>query len=172
MFGMKSGQKDQKTAKLSPPWIGYARKVYALFELDPDISIVYDEDEPALTLRVQGNAKAEALSRLLPEEKSFGSVSLKIRVVPANEVSDISDIRTAFQGNPAVTRIESVEGIMVNPIHYVVFENCVVQYFDDDLSTVDGSKTTLYKDLAAEVLGVPDGIFYCTEPTDDVIRWP
>ena len=169
MFGAKG---KKKTAKLSPPWIGYARKVYALFGRDPDISVVYDEDEPALTLRVQGAAKAEALSRLLPEERSFGSVTLKIRIVPANSASGISDIRAAFQGNPALSRIESAEGVMSNPVHYVVFENCLVQYFDDDLSTVDGSKTTLYKDLAAEVLGVPEGIFYCTEPTDDVIRWP
>lgn len=173
MFGMKSERKDQKAVKLSPPWIGYARKVYALFELDPDISISYDEKAIVLELRVQGEDKAKAIANLLPDEKRFDNVALGIRVVPANTArSTIQDIQIAFRGNPVFKEVVHIGDVFCNPVDYVVLSNHVVQYFDDDLSTVDGSKTTLYKDLAAEVLGTSEGIFYCTEPTDDVIRWP
>ncbi len=173
MFGMNSGRKDQKAVKLSPPWIGYARKVYALFGRDPDISISYDDKAVVLELRVQGEDKAKAIANLLPDEKRFDNVALQIRVVPANTTrSTIQDIQIAFRGNPAFKEVVHIGDVFCNPMNYVVFDNKIVQYFDDDLSTVDGSKTTLYKDLAAEVLGTSDGIFYCEEPGDDVIRWP
>lgn len=55
--------------KLSPPWVIFYQQIKALFEKDPNIKIVYDEDEQKISLFVDNANKADALTRLLPTEK-------------------------------------------------------------------------------------------------------
>lgn len=152
--------------KLSAPWASYYRKVQALFGDDPEIKIVFDEDALTLHLLVDNPDKAEALTQLLPTEKTFGAVTLKIAVIPANVAavpSKVSLLKTAFMGNPALSFIASASDIFTNPIHYVVFANKVVQYFNDDLGDVNGNCSTLYQEIAKDILGDGDGIHYCTD---------
>lgn len=152
--------------KLSSPWTAYYRKMDALFGSDPDIKVVFDEQECNLHLLVENPDKADALTQLLPAEKTFGNVTMKISVIPANldrAPSKVSLIKTAFQGNPAFSYAASAEGLFSSPIHYVVFANKVVQYFNDDLGDVNGNCSTLYQELAKEILGESEGIHYCTD---------
>lgn len=155
--------------KLSAPWMNFYREVVALFGDDPEIKIVFDEDDLVIRLLVEDAIKADALAQLLPAEKEFGNVVVKISVIPANQMqpSKISLIKTAFHGNPAFSYAASAEGIFTNPIHYVVFANKVVQYFNDDLGDVNGNRSTLYQDIAADVIGSGEGICYCTDVPRD-----
>lgn len=151
--------------RLSSPWMTYLHKMEALFGEDPEIKITFDEDELVLRLLVDNNAKADALAQLLPSEHEVGNLVIKIVVIPANvdSPSRISLVKTAFMDNPALSRIVSAEGVFTNPIHYVVFKNKVVQYFNDNLADVYGNCSTLYQDLAAELIGGAEGICYCTD---------
>jgi len=153
---------------LSAPWVTFYREINALFGDDPDIHIEYDEDEVEVKLFVQNSDKADALTQLLPTEKAFGNVVLKITVIPANEPAPTkaSLIARAFQGNPVYSYGTTVDGIMSNPIHYVVFANKVVQFFNDDLGDVNGNCSTLYQEIAKDVLGAEEGVHYCTDVID------
>lgn len=150
---------------LSAPWVTYYRKLDALFGGDPDIRVEYDEDNVEVKMFVENATKAEAISQLLPTEKTFGGVVLKITVVPANSVgvSRAALIATAFEGNPAYSYGITVDRVSSNPFHYVVFKNEVVQFYNDQLNDVNGNVSTLYQDIAKEVLGESEGIYFCTD---------
>ena len=159
--------------KLSPPWIEFYEKVNLLFEQDPSVSVVYDEDEMEIRLYVEDADVATALTYLLPSEKTFGNVVLKLTVIPANDQqiyaagfkpNDADLIKVALKNNKAVSFIETVEGGLAFNATYVVFENCVVQYFDDNLSKYNGIVSMLYEDIARDVFdGLGGGIFFSTD---------
>lgn len=155
--------------KLTPPWVNYYYELNAMFGEDDDIKIVYDEDENIINLYVNRDTKAEALAELLPDEKEFGNVTLKINIIPANSPSNYRFcsckglFEKAFIGNPAFVYTKTIEGIFTNPITYVVFANEVVQYYNDNLSDINGMRSTLYQEIAKDLFGERDGVFYCTD---------
>ena len=158
--------------KLSSPWVNFYREIQALFKDDPKIKIDYSEDDKVIKLFVEGEEKAEALMKLLPTERTFGNVTLRIQVVPANDaaVPRVELFQKAFEGNPVFSYAKVVEPApFVFGASYVVFKNKVVQYFNDDLSDVNGLRSTLYQDIAEDVFGVYDGVYFSTEIGDDPI---
>ena len=157
--------------KLSPPWVIFYSEVDAMFKNDDDVMVVYDEEENEIKLYVEGEEKAGAMSELLPTEKQFGNVTLKVTVVPANGLllnQKVSDAyRAMFEGNSAVDYIEDVEGVFSNDLHYVVFAKEVVQYFTDDLGDAHGVRSTLYQEIAKDIFENQDGVYFCTNTEDD-----
>lgn len=150
--------------KMVSPWIEYYRKVEALFEKDPNVKVVFDDEAKTLKLFVKGDAKYEALTALLPQEKVFGNVTVKTVVIPSNEgVTKIDLFRDAFSGNDAVNNIVDLTGVFTNPLSYIIFEKEVVQYWNDDLSDAHGICSTLYQDLAKDIFGSTEGVFFCTD---------
>lgn len=155
--------------KLSAPWTVYYREIQALFGQDPEITIEYDEDNVEIKLLVQNEEKAEALQQLLPSEKIFGRVVLKITVVPANQSSKLtrSVFQKAFNGNPAFNYCYRVDNVFTNPIDFVVFKKEVVQYFNDNLCDIHGIKSTLYEDIARDVFGELPGVYFNTDTEEE-----
>ena len=148
--------------KLSPPWITFMHEIVALFNQDPDIDIKCDEEEPRIKLYVKGAGKAEALTKLLPTDKEFGNVILKIEVIPANEEDKPSDlIRRAFEGNPVLEQVVSVPG-PYGTFNYALFKKEVVQFYNDQMDDVCGNKNTLYQEIAKDVFNQQDGVYFCT----------
>jgi len=154
---------------LSAPWVEFYYEVEAMFKHDPQVHVVYDEDHYELYLYVDEAAKAAALEKLLPAEKEFGNVKLKISVVPANleNVDEIRDIYSvAFYGNPALSFIKNIHGVFANNMKYVVFRKEVVQYWVDDLGDIYGQRSTLYQEIAKDIFEEHDGVFFCTDAED------
>lgn len=149
---------------LSSPWVNFYRELEALFAKDPEVKVVYDEEKNDVKLYVDNLAKADALAQLLPVERTFGNITITVTVIPANKegASKIQLFRTAFEGNGAFNYTASAEGIFTNPIHYVVFANEVVQYFNDDLSDAHGVRSTLYQDIAEDVFENHESVYFCT----------
>ena len=60
---------------------------------------------------------------------------------------------TAFEGNPAFAYATSPvdEGYIWVPMTYVVFKNCVVQFFNDNLNDCHGVVSTLYETIAYDI---------------------
>lgn len=160
------------TLKLAAPWTTYYRQLQAMFKKDKEVRIVYDEHEVEIKFFVENAIKAEALSRLLPEVKTFGNVSLKLTVIPANNDEiidfhcDIDLIQAALTGNEAIANFYPVDGIFSNKLLYVTFKREVVQFFNDDLSDIRGMCSTLYAEIAKEVFGILSGVFFCTDSTE------
>ena len=150
--------------KIAPPWIQYVNKLIALFGRDPEIKMEYDNDGVEVKIRVTNQRKADALTQLLPPAKEFGSVALKITVIPANLGAGTASLfKDAFHGNPAMNDMQTVTGAFTNPVTYMIFDKKVVQYYNDDLGDLYGNRSTLYEDLAREIFESHDGVFFCTD---------
>ena len=149
--------------KLSAPWVVYCQKIEALFRADPDIQIKVDAENTHITLYVDNPLKAEAISKILPEKVSFGDVTLVISIIPANLHDDTTSIiNAAFKGNKAVGRILHIETPITGAKDYVMFKPEVVQFFVDDLGDPHGNESTLYQDIARDILNI-DNVLFCTE---------
>lgn len=155
--------------KLQAPWIIFYEELEAFFQPDPEVRVLFDEDEHIISMYVDNPTKAEALARILPEEKIFGNIRMKINIIPANkaENSVLSDITDAFKGNPIVNDIVTVGAFISNPITYVIFKREVVQYWNDDLGDAFGNCTTLWQEIAKRLFGELPGIYFCTDERDD-----
>lgn len=158
---------DPKKVSLSAPWVIYFRMIEAMFKRDPRVKVVLDSSDGAnqeIKIYVEGDSKAEAIQKLLPDEKTFGNVSVRVTVYPANTTSTSKStlIERAFDGNPVLTQVIRTN-LWDNPVEYIVFEKSVVQYFNDDLSDYHGMCSTLYAELAKELFGEETNIFFCTD---------
>lgn len=161
---------------LSPPWYIFAKEMQEMFKYDPDVHVIYYEDDHTIKLFVDDGDKAAALDRLIPNEKHFGNVTLSIEVVPANkttmDLSDKVDYETlfdlAFDNNGVYSFSKTIQGIFVNNLTYVVFRKQVVQYWTDDLSDYYGQHSTLYQEIAKDIFGEREGVFFCTDVEDPV----
>ena len=162
---------------LSPPWDIYYRQISAMFAEDPEVLVVYDDVEMEIKLYVDNPYKADALGRLLPEEKSFGNVKIYITIVPSNKVTlpesnkaNASDIAKALEGNGAVYDIREVDEFTGYKITFVIFTKKVIQYFTDNIGDWHGLCSTLYQDLAKDVFGSIDGVYYCTDNGVELLK--
>ena len=159
--------------KILPPWTVTIRKLEALFDGDPQIACNcnFGGSEPSIVLACNNGDKVAALQKILPEEVDFGNVKLKIAVdgVPSNKAftSKVELFETAFKGNPAFAYAvcPAEEGYMWIGTTYVVFKNCVVQFAADNLNDCHGIISTLYQNIAEELLtgDATAGVFYNTD---------
>jgi len=159
--------------KMSPPWVVYVNKVEALFDGDLQIAcnVYLDGSKPSIVLACNNGDKVTALQRLLPAEVEFGNVTLTIEIdgVPSNRAfknkKELFDV--AFEKNPAYAYAVSPanEGYAWFDIVYAVFKNVVVQMFADNLNDCHGIISTLYEDIAREILTGEDaqGVYFNTD---------
>lgn len=152
-----------KKLDLVSPWVDFFREMEAMFAKDKDVKVIFDEDDLVIRLLVEDQDKAEALEKLLVKEKTFGSVTVKVVVVPANKLKSKNDdlFRAAFSGNEAFVDVQTLEGAFSNPITFVVFAKEVIQYYNDDISDFNGLRSTLYQEIAKDIFDV-NGVFYST----------
>ena len=162
--------------KLSAPWQIYYKELCALFDKDEEIHIIYDQDDQIINIYVENEAKADALAEMLPTFKHFGSMKITIVIIPANKCnarrSKGSIIEDIFYKNPIVDDIVTIDGVMTNPITYVIFKKEVVQYYNDSLSDAHGMCSTLYQDIAERIFDEHEGIFFCTNTTEAAFKLP
>jgi hypothetical protein len=145
--------------KLSPPWTIFINKLEALFDGDPEIAFNVNPDsgDPSVTLSTNNPEKAAALLKILPKEKQLGTVTLKINVdcpTVSNRAftDDVELFEVAFKKNPAFAYAFSTDGSWLVSFTYVVWKKDVVQFFADNLHDPHGIISTLYQDIASEIL--------------------
>ena len=151
---------------LSTPWVTFAREIDAIFSEDPEVTVVYQNDNKEIKIYVDNYAKADAIAAIIPQEKTFGNVTVKVIVIPSNEdlVNRITLFRNAFAGNPILNRIETVTPAPNGPVNYVIFNREILSFFNDDLSDFYGAESTLAEDIARDVFDIgDDAICFCTE---------
>lgn len=159
--------------KILPPWSIYIKKIQALFDGDPQIAcnVDYNGESPSIVLSCNNGDKVAALMQILPDEIQFGNVLFEILIdgMPSNRVflNKKELFETAFEKNPAFScAISPVDdGYNWFSVTYVIFKNCVVQFFADNLNDAHGVISTLYQDIASEILTGPgaDGVYFCTD---------
>lgn len=160
---------------LSSPWVQYYHQVEAFFKNDNEVKVVYNEEKNVLNIYVADPAKADALGQIFPYEKTWGNVTLLIKVVPANNQAvftmtsaSISVWAAAFKNNPVVSDIKVIKNLYSNDLTYIIFRKEVVQYFTDSLADYYGQRSTLYQDIAEDIFIEHENVFFCTNK-DDVV---
>ena len=156
--------------KILPPWSIYIKKIEALFDGDPQIACNadYSGDTPCIVLSCNNGDKVTALSKILPASLNFGNIELDITIdgTPSNRAfkNNKELFEVAFEKNPAFSYAVSPvdDGYAWFAMTYVVFKNCVVQFFADNLNDAHGVISTLYQDIASEIFKV-DGVYFCTD---------
>ena len=169
--------------QLSAPWILLYRKIDAMFKLDNDIKVIFEDLDAAKKIKiyVEDPNKADALKKILIPEVQFGTMPVSIEIISVDsdrsrrytrrrvmtDPNDAADIFiAAFSSNRAFAYANKIEGIFTNPIYYVVFDKVVVQYFTDDIGDVNGICSTLYQEIAKDIFKPFDGVHYCTDTVD------
>ena len=159
--------------KILPPWTTHMNKIQALFDGDPQItcSTTYESGNPSIVLTCHNGDKVTALSQILPSCIQFGNVTLEIVIdgVPSNRAfknkKELFEI--VFEKNPAFAYAISPvkDGYNWFDMTYVVFKNCVVQFFNDNLNDCHGIISTLYEDIARDILttDVSRGVYFNTD---------
>ena len=159
--------------KLEAPWYTYQKKVKALLGQDPDIivgevnELTDGKTDYAFDIEVLNHEKFVALDRVMPEAVEFGDVTLGITLYDEeNSVSTEDGIEifaTIFKGNPLVEDIKDVVDLTGTRHGFVCFKPQVVQFFDDDISDINGNWSGLAQDIAREVFGAEmRGVHFCT----------
>lgn len=146
--------------KILAPWALVIRKFEALFDGDPQIAFNTNTTgySPSIVLACNNGDKIAALQKILPSEIKFGGVTLTITIdgVPSNRAfaNKKELFETAFAGNPAFAYAvaPTLDGYNWLDVVYVVFKNTVVQYFADNLNDCHGLISTLYQNIAEEIL--------------------
>ena len=154
---------------LSSPWEIWYKKLNEFFKYDKEVTILFDRDNYVIKLFVANGEKWAAIRQLLPEHIQMGNIDLKIEVVPPNRLeganNEIGNVyEAAFKNNPVLSYVKTVDNVGIFPlgITYVVFENKVVQFFSDDITSINGYTSTLYQDIARDIFGQPENVYYCT----------
>lgn len=154
---------------LVSPWIGLYREACAFFKHDKAVHVIFDDENKTLSFYVDDAEKAAALECLLPSVIEFGNVTVTIKVIPANgEAVDCSEdkmvglLNKAFKDNAAVIAIKHVHGFADFTANYVIFADEVVQYYTDDIGDYFGVNSTLYEDIARDLFGPINGLFFST----------
>ena len=135
------------------------------------VDVSFDEIDGGTEVESILQQKAEALQTLLPFSKAFGNVTVFINIIPCNTGKTINHniFEKAFKGNPAFAYTVDSEKL---PIHYVVFKNKVVQYFNDALNDAHGVRSTLYQEIAKNVFGEVNGTYFCTDLENKELGMP
>lgn len=160
--------------KLSPPWITHIHEIQALFDGDPQIACNIGVDtggEPTIALACNNGDKVAALQQILPTEIMFGNIPLHIIVdgIPSNRTfrNKKELFEVAFAKNPAFAYAvaPAEDGYAWFDMVYVVFKNCVVQFFNDNLNDCHGIVSTLYEDIARDILtgDAVQGVYFNTD---------
>lgn len=159
--------------KILPPWSIYIKKIIALFDGDPQIACNTDfsGSSPSIVLACNNGDKVAALQRILPDGYEFGNVTLKVAVdgIPSNIAFKNKKelFETAFAGNPAFAYAFSPadDGYDWFAMTYCIYKNCVVQINADNINDCHGLISTLYQEIAYDILKGEDvqGVFFNTD---------
>ena len=153
--------------KLSPPWSIFYDEIRAMFLKDPEVKVVMDEDHYTVHVFVNNPQKSAAIAKILEQEKKFGRITLKVQVPPPDGAmtyqfkDGVELYRAAFENNPRLSYVQPKSSIF-DTSFYVVFVNEVVQYFNDDISDINGNCSTLAEDIARDIF-VGDLPNFCTD---------
>ncbi len=150
----------------SAPWFIFYEKMQAMFGEDPAIDVSINDERKEVKLYVVGTDKCDAISQLLPPEKVFGNITVKISVIPANEEDpSMAELyERALEGNPAfIFTAEGKRGETTTiPFTYVAFDESIVQYYADNLEDYYGNDNTLYQEIAKDIFIEHPGVKFCT----------
>lgn len=171
-------QDKEGAPTISAPWIAYAHKVIAAFGDDPEIAVdIGDADvsEGFLTIEIicTNYVKYKALQEIVnaPDEISGVRIDMRFTYTGTDRDKRTSLYEAALRGNPYFNSVIQLSDPRDENVKYTfaLFNNEVVQYFDDDISDYYGCNNMVPEDLFREILKDDPEIRLCQvhKDTDD-----
>lgn len=154
-----------KEVTLQAPWILYFRRLKQLFQYDTDVRVERGDSDEEIYLYVNGIHKYEALDKLIQKEKQFGNITVKITIVPDNDVEATWTelFEDAFKGNPVFKFGKHVSG-QLGTFDFIVFTAIPAQYYSDNLFDYKGCTTELFEDMAKDIFEIgDDAVRFCSD---------
>lgn len=157
---MYTNDKDTNP-KISAPWITYAHKVNAVLSADPDITVdIGDADVSGgfLTIEIISTdyIKYLALQEILNQPEPISGVRIDLRFTYTGTDRDrrISMLKAALSGNRYFNSVLQTSDPRDETVKYTfaLFNNEIVQYFNDDISDYYGCDNMVPEDLFREIL--------------------
>ena len=141
--------------KLSPPWSIFYDEIRVMFAEDPEVRVIMDEENKTVHVFVSDPRKSAAIRQILQQERQFGRVKLTVLVPPPdsadyNFADGVELYCAAFEKNPRLSYVQPKTSIF-DTSFYVVFKNEVIQYFNDDISDINGQCSTLAECIARDI---------------------
>ncbi|MGL4875765.1 MAG: hypothetical protein ACRC30_14060 [Clostridium sp.] len=151
--------------KLSPPWYTYANQIKYTYGCSPHICVGTPKEingKYEIDINVDDDSIAKNLRQILPTEKVFGGVVVTIKIFNAEKqevfqtknayknVEELADVLcNALQCNPFFGGIVLLKDkvIPTDADVVVIIDNCVVQFYNDDISNICRN----YTEVAAKV---------------------
>lgn len=112
----------------------------------------------------------------MPGEVPIGDVTVRAAILgpdedgenSAEEIASVCDLfRKAFTGNPHFSRVVTVRYPLGMVLNYCVFKKEIIQFWNDDLSDINGVCSMITSDLAREILVLDSAPFekisFCIE---------
>lgn len=141
---------------LSSPWITYYRKINALFGVDPDLDVKYNDDTDdtkTISIESTNTFKIMALEKLLKPSVTFGNITVSVKCLVKNDEKEAVSalFKTAFSGNPHLSDIIDKKVIAVDET-FVLFKKEVIQFFNDDCTDYFSNWNGLAEDILRTVM--------------------
>jgi len=143
----------EKEVGISSPWMTYYKKLVALFNDDPDLEVLWDDDTKTVTIESINTFKIMALEKLLDPTVTFGNVTITVKCLVKNGSEDTAAtlFRTAFAGNPHFSKVVETTITAIDET-FVLFKPEVIQFFNDDLTDYYGNWNGLAEDITRDVI--------------------
>lgn len=157
---------------MNPPWATLWSQINAAFAGDALVSVNPPDDSAnpfVIVLTVNDYTKAVAIASLLKARHDFGNVSVVVKVcnrqgsqiggVSPNSADELSLIvRVAFNGNLLLTDVV-VRDLMGRQRVFPVIAKTVIQFYNDDLSELNGNYNAVAAAVLSEICEVEPGGF-------------
>ena len=141
---------------ISSPWMTYYKKLVALFGDDPELEVSWKEEgeEKSVIIASTNTFKIMALEKLLDPKITFGNIILTIKclVKDGSEESVSAIFKTAFAGNPHISKVIDQETMGCIEQTFVLFKPEVIQFFNDDITDYHGNWNGLSEDIMRDVI--------------------
>ncbi|MGL4848268.1 MAG: hypothetical protein ACRC28_04995 [Clostridium sp.] len=151
--------------KLSPPWYTYANQIKYTYGCSPHVCVGMLKEvdgKYVLEINVDDDLIAKNLRQILPTEKVFGGVVVTIKIYNtkkqevfqtknayknAEELADV--VCSALKCNPFFGGLVLLKDKTISTDADVIgiIDNCVVQFYNDDISNICRN----YTEVAAKV---------------------
>ena len=146
--------------------VSTAHRIIAIFGDDPEIetNLEYGDEISTLTITVNNSKKAAAISKLLPKKYEFANIQLIVKVEDSSDTEVTPDvIKDALEGNPHFKELKEVVIPIIEAKAYVcIFNKEVIQFLNDNASSLHGFEFRIAEDIAREVFKGSQ-IFYTTD---------
>ena len=165
---------------LSPPWDTHFKKIWNLFNGDPEVDVddelvETEQGTYEFTIHCVNPVKLAAIKQVVKAELIMGNVKLKVNfeLTDPNDGHDVDGIGTAvieaaFKGNPNFDRCELVKiPFSNNSRGYAVFKKGIIQFYNDDLTDIYGNYSDIIANVATDIRDdknkLTQNVSFCTD---------